>query len=92
MNKITILAFAGFQRKFGEKNTVISPKGTTVLSILRTFAETIPAACDELFDGTDLRRHVILMYNHERIDTEDAEKIVVSDGDEIGLYPPVSGG
>jgi molybdopterin converting factor small subunit len=92
MNRIAILAFAGFREKFGEKNTVVSPQGTTVLSILRIFAEIIPAACDELFDGTNLRGHVILMYNHERIDVEDAEKIVVSDGDEIGLYPPVSGG
>ncbi|MDE2519141.1 MAG: MoaD/ThiS family protein [Methanocorpusculum sp.] len=92
MNEITILAFAGFREKFGEKNTVTAPKGATVLSVLRTFTETIPAARNELFDGGNLRGHVILMYNRERIDADDAEEIAVSDGDEIVLYPPVSGG
>ena len=92
MNEITILAFAGFREKFGEKNTVAVPKGATVLSVLHTFAETVPAAQDELFDSGHLHGHVILMYNRERIDADDAEEITVSDGDEIVLYPPVSGG
>ena len=64
----------------------------TILSVLHSFAESVPAARDELFDGDSLRGHVILMYNRERIDADDAKEIVVSDGDEIVLYPPVSGG
>ncbi|HJK03357.1 MAG TPA: MoaD/ThiS family protein [Methanocorpusculum sp.] len=92
MSEITILAFASFREKFGEKNTVTISNGATILSVLHSFAESVPAARDELFDGDSLRGHVILMYNRERIDADDAKEIAVSDGDEIVLYPPVSGG
>ncbi|HJJ98847.1 MAG TPA: MoaD/ThiS family protein [Methanocorpusculum sp.] len=92
MNEITILAFSGFREKFGEKNTIEVPKGATVLSALHTFAKTVPAAQNELFDGGHLRRHIILMYNRERIDADDAKEISISNGDEIVIYPPVSGG
>ncbi|MDR0438910.1 MAG: MoaD/ThiS family protein [Methanocalculaceae archaeon] len=92
MSEITILSFAGFREKFGEQNVVVPSDGATVLSVLRAFADIVPVARDELFDGSHLRGNVILMYNHERIDAEDAKEIAVSDGDEIVLYPPVSGG
>lgn len=92
MSEICILAFAGFREKFGERNAVSAPEGATVLSVLQMFAEDVPAAREELFDGGVLRGHVILMYNRERIDADDAAEITVSDGDEIVLYPPVSGG
>ncbi|HJJ92715.1 MAG TPA: MoaD/ThiS family protein [Methanocorpusculum sp.] len=92
MIEVTILAFAKFREKFGEKNTVTVSNGETVLSVLHTFAETLPSARDELFEERQLRRHVILMYNRERIDANDAEEIIVANGDEIVIYPPVSGG
>ncbi|MDR3102243.1 MAG: MoaD/ThiS family protein [Methanocalculaceae archaeon] len=92
MSEITIRAFAGFRERFGEKNTVFVETGTTVLSVLERFAENIPAAHEELFMDGKLRSHVILMYNRERIDAKETEETAVCDGDEIVLYPPVSGG
>lgn len=92
MHEITILAFAGFREKFGEKNTVSVSSGATILSVLESFAKNVPQAHDELFEGEHLRGHMILMYNRERIDAEEAAETAVSDGDEIVLYPPVSGG
>ncbi len=92
MTEVTILAFAKFRELFGEKNTVSAESGATVLTVLANFAQTVPAACGELFEGSQLRSHVIVMYNRERIDSEEAAEITVCDGDEIVLYPPVSGG
>jgi molybdopterin synthase sulfur carrier subunit len=92
MTTVTIHAFAGFRELFGEINQVTVPDGASILSSLQTFAGSDAAIQRELFDGSVLKSHVILMYNRERIDREEADGIPVRDGDEIVLYPPVSGG
>ena len=92
MTDITIRAFAKFREMFGAETALSTVDGATVLDSLRQFAETVPAAKEELFDGENLKEHVVLMYNRERIDAEDAAEITVEEGDEIVLYPPVSGG
>ncbi len=92
MTVITIRAFAKFREMFGAETPVSVLEGATVQYVLMQFAEIKPAAKEELFDGEKLKEHVVLMYNRERIDAEDAAEIVVEDGDEVVLYPPVSGG
>lgn len=92
MTDITIRAFAKFREMFGAETALSAADGATVLDSLLQFAEIVPAAKAELFDGGQLKEHVVLMYNRERIDAEDAAEIAVADGDEIVLYPPVSGG
>ena len=93
MTDITIRAFAKFREMFGAETALSAADGATVLDSLLQFAETVPAAKEELFDGENLKEHVVLMYNRERIDAEDAAEITVEEeGDEIVLYPPETGG
>lgn len=92
MIDITIRAFAKFRELFGSETPVSVPEGTTALDALVQFAKTVPSAEAELFENGELKGHVVLMYNRERIDAEDAADITLEDGDEIVLYPPVSGG
>lgn len=94
MPTITIHSFAKFRELFGETNHVEVPDGSNILLALREFAGTNPIIQEELFDETDflIKSHVIVMYNRERIDLEEADRIKVKNGDEIVLYPPVSGG
>lgn len=90
MAEITIRAFAKFREIFGAETVISVPDGSTVLDSLVQFAKT--AAEDEIFEGGVLKSHIVLMYNRERIDSEDAAEIAVENGDEVVLYPPVSGG
>ena len=90
MAEITIRAFAKFREIFGAETVISVPDGSTVLDSLMQFAKT--AAEDEIFEGGVLKSHIVLMYNRERIDSEDAAEIAVENGDEVVLYPPVSGG
>ena len=90
MAEITIRAFAKFREMFGAETVISVSDGSTVLDSLVQFAKT--AAEDEIFEGGVLKSHIVLMYNRERIDSEDAAEIAVENGDEVVLYPPVSGG
>ncbi|MDO9523625.1 MAG: MoaD/ThiS family protein [Methanocorpusculum sp.] len=92
MPQITIRSFAKFREFFGEKNTLSVPNGTSVLGALLAFAKTRSEGMDQLFADAELRSHIILMYNRERIDSDDAATILVAEDDEIVIYPPVSGG
>ncbi|HJJ48443.1 MAG TPA: MoaD/ThiS family protein [Methanocorpusculum sp.] len=91
MPEVTIRAFASLKEIFGAENTFSVAAGATVYSCIEAFANA-SGKCGELFDAGGLKPHIILMYNRERIDAEDAKEIALSDGDEIVLYPPVSGG
>ncbi|MDO5845452.1 MAG: MoaD/ThiS family protein [Methanocorpusculum sp.] len=91
MTEITIRAFAKFRELFGAETKISVPSGASVYDGLLAFAEVKNAEA-ELFAETELKPHIVLMYNRERIDAEDAKSISLKDGDEIVLYPPVSGG
>lgn len=92
MPQITIRSFARFRELFGEVNTLSVPEGTSVLGALLAFAKTQKDGMDELFPKGALGSHIILMYNRERIDSDDAKTLHTAEGDEIVIYPPVSGG
>jgi len=92
MTSITIRSFARYRELFGEKEVMEVPTGSTISDALILFAVQKPLAQTEIFDGMTLKSHVVLMYNKERIDTEDATTLTLHDGDEVVLYPPVSGG
>ncbi|HJJ29391.1 MAG TPA: MoaD/ThiS family protein [Methanocorpusculum sp.] len=92
MPQITIRSFAKFRELFGEMNSLGVPGGTSILGALLAFAKTQKEGMQELFTGAELSSHIILMYNRERIDSDDAKMIQVAEGDEIVIYPPVSGG
>jgi len=92
MTSITIRSFARYRELFGEEAEMEIPAGSTISDALILFAVQKPLAQTEIFDGMTLKSHVVIMYNKERIDTEDATTLTLQDGDELVLYPPVSGG
>ena len=92
MTAVTIRAFAKFRELFGAETPLDVPAGSTAADALVQFAKTVPSAEAALFENGELKGHVVLMYNRERIDAEDAAELSLEDGDEIVLYPPVSGG
>jgi len=92
MTSITVRSFARYRELFGDSVTIDVPPGSTISDALILFAVQKPAAQTEIFEGMTLKSHVVLMYNKERIDLDEATSITVEEGDELVLYPPVSGG
>ena len=91
--KISIRAFARFKDIFGEKNEIEVAEGMFLADILKEFAAGYQDGLEALFlsDG-DLLGHIFVMVNRERIQPDEIRTVVVNDGDEIVIYPPVSGG
>ncbi len=92
MTTITIRSFVKYRDLFGAEKTIDVPMGGTIEDALILFAGEKPAVQTELFENSILKSHIVLMYNKERIDHEDIRDITLNEGDEIVLYPPVSGG
>jgi len=90
---ITISAFGSFKKCFGEKEQFELPEATDLKKALADMASLHPAGLELLFDKDGgIRRHIIIQINHKRIAASSAEEIILNDGDEIVIYPPVSGG
>jgi len=90
---ITIKAFARFREILGSETTREVADGTTLAALIQEIARKNPKMKASLYDddGT-LRRYIILMQNKKRVNHSEVESIVLNDGDEIALYPPVAGG
>lgn len=90
---ITIKAFARFREILGSETTGEVADGTTLAALLEEIARKNPKMKASLYDddGT-LRRYIILMQNKKRVNHSEIESIILNDGDEIALYPPVAGG
>lgn len=91
--KIRIRAFAQVKDILGADSFLEYPEGTSMRELLDSLRQIAGESEDKLFsrDG-DLQSHLVLMMNGTRIYKEDIESLTLSEGDEIALFPPVSGG
>jgi molybdopterin synthase sulfur carrier subunit len=91
--KARIRFFARFRELLGTDIMVEPAPGTAFAALVREVARGNGEGYDAIFDEQGrFREHVILMRNGKRLEAADAEKIQVADGDEIAVFPPVSGG
>jgi len=91
--QIRLRTFAQVKELLGADSIIECPPGSSVRWLLNAIRQDNPKAKDSLFtkDG-DLKVHLILMLNNTRIHMEDIETLILSDEDEVALFPPVSGG
>ncbi|WNY24937.1 MoaD/ThiS family protein [Methanolapillus millepedarum] len=91
--KITILAYGRLREYFPEKTETAFSENTDLKEILRQFSLENDDGGSLLFDCSGhLRRNIIVQVNKKRIVCDSAASFFPKDGDEIILYPPVSGG
>jgi molybdopterin synthase sulfur carrier subunit len=90
---VKVRFFARFRELFGTDIVMDAAPKTSFTDLVKTIAEKNRDGYDAIFD-TDgaFREFVILMKNGRRIDCADAGKTLISDGDEVAVFPPVAGG
>ncbi|MBN2733415.1 MAG: MoaD/ThiS family protein [Methanomicrobiaceae archaeon] len=95
MISIEIASFARFKDTFGagRRIEILKDSNISAKDALLKLCEETAGGFDVLFDSDkELLESVLLMHNKKRISGEDADSIIIEDGDEIVIYPPVSGG
>jgi ThiS family. len=93
--RIKIKFYARFQEYFGSEiiKEIDNNSTDTLKSIAKSVTEDNPEGQAFIFDDAgNFYDYVILMKNGERIYSDNADEIFVEDGDEIRIFPPVSGG
>ena len=90
--KIRLKAFARFREVMGSEQDLEVPEGTSLKGVLVLAAEGSDKAREALFSGDDLKEYVVLMRNRKRVVRADADREILSDGDEVAVFPPVAGG
>lgn len=84
MGRVRVRFFANFREKAGLEETTLEIRDkTTVAQVIGELAKSL-GALKELFKSGS----VIVAVNHEVAVPE----LIVKDGDEIAIFPPVSGG
>ncbi|NLD56984.1 MAG: MoaD/ThiS family protein [Methanomicrobiales archaeon] len=90
---VKVRFFARFRELLGT-DIITEPKaGTSLAALVSGIAQKNKEGYDAIFDEQgSFREFVILMQNGKRVETSDAGKTSVVDGDEIAVFPPVAGG
>jgi molybdopterin synthase sulfur carrier subunit len=85
--------FADLAETAGEKRVSVDPATTrTVDEALDALFETHPELRDRVLEHGDVVEHVNLLVNGDDISSRDGLDTGVEAGDELALFPPVSGG
>jgi molybdopterin synthase sulfur carrier subunit len=91
--KARIRFFARFRELLGAEIIAEPAPGTALAALIRDVVRGNGEGNDAIFDEHGaFREHVILMRNGKRVEAADTGEILVGDGDEIAVFPPVSGG
>jgi molybdopterin synthase sulfur carrier subunit len=90
---VKIRFFARFRELLGTDIRTEAAAGMSFTSLITTIAKKNPEGHAAIFDEKgNFREFVILMKNGKRIESADAAKTMVADGDEVAVFPPVAGG
>lgn len=90
---IKVRFFAQFRELLGNEIPVTPQEGMTLSRVIQEVAGKNREGYDAIFNaGGSFHEFVILMKNGKRIGIADAERMTISDGDEIAVFPPIAGG
>jgi molybdopterin synthase sulfur carrier subunit len=91
--KIRVKTFAQIKDILGADSSLEYPHGTSMKELLKSLRQKAGESESQLFSREgELRSHLVLIMNGTRIYKEDIESLTLSEGDEIALFSPVSGG
>ena len=91
--RIRVKTYAQIKKILGADNSLEYPDGTSMKELLKSLRQKAGESENQLFSTEGkLNSHLVLLINGTRIYEEDIESITLSEGDEITLFSPVSGG
>lgn len=91
--KVKVVFFAPFRELFGEGEREVGLDGSPQIKDLLDLLCDSKERHDQLFDRSgELRAYVMVLKNGQPINTLSGVQTALEDGDEIAVFPPVTGG
>jgi len=90
MAHIKVRLFANLREIVGERELFLD--STTVSGVLDLLTSIKPELRDVLFEEGALRPYITVLVNGRNINEIDGVMSALSEGDEVAIFPPVSGG
>ncbi len=90
MAHIKVRLFANIREIVGEPELFLD--STTVNGVLDTLTSMKPDLREVLFEDGTLRPYITVLLNGRNINEIDGVKSALTEGDEMAIFPPVSGG
>jgi len=90
---VRVKAFASFREVLGGEIEMELRAGSTVKDLLEALNAENKHFGNVAFEASgNLKDYVFLMINRTRIDHREDLNIVLQEGDELAIFPPVAGG
>lgn len=90
--KIKVKLFANFREAAKQKEIEVSPEGDNVKAVITGLTVKYPNLEPLLFQDGALKPYVNVLHNGTAVKAGNGLAEKVKNGDEIALFPPVSGG
>jgi|BarGraNGADG00211_3_1021988.scaffolds.fasta_scaffold09480_3 MoaD family protein, archaeal len=90
MGLVSVRLFANLREIVGNPRLVF--EASTIRDVLMTLRSEHPALQPLLCDDGEVRPYITILINGKNIRDMEALATILSDGDEVAIFPPVSGG
>ena len=90
--KVRFKLFANFREAVKKKDVDITFAGGTVDDAIGALAADFPAMKPLIYQDGRLKQYVNVLLNGQTVRHDQIGSVAVKEGDEIALFPPVSGG
>ena len=90
MGLVSVRLFANLREIVGNPRLVF--EASTIRAVLMTLRSEHPALQPLLCDDGEVRPYITILINGKNIRDMEALATTLSDGDEVAIFPPVSGG
>ncbi len=90
MSQVNVRLFANIREIMGSAEVSLSAR--SIEELLSRLIDMRPALQDVLFDGDELRPYITILVNGRNIHDLNGNRTELTDGDEVAIFPPVSGG
>jgi sulfur-carrier protein len=90
MGLVSVRLFANLREIVGQPRVVL--EASSMREVLKALQAEHPALQPLLCEDGDIRPYITILVNGENIRDLEALATSLSDGDEVAIFPPVSGG
>ncbi len=92
MMKVKFKLFANFREAVRQKEVEVASDGKTVSEAVRSLVTQHPRLEPMVYQDGRLKQYVNVLLNGQTVKGDQLASTPIKDGDEIALFPPVSGG